>query len=552
MELRDYQLAAVEAIAKQFESASSTLLVAPTGIGKTVIFAEVIRRNAEAGNGRAIVLAHVGELLDQAAGKLRDIGISVDVEKAWRRADQAWWKAPVILTSRQTQMAGRNGYRRMMRFNPAEFSLLVVDEAHHAAATSYREILAYYRKNPDLKVLGVTATPNRADEQALGQIFETVAYEIPLLGCIDDGWLVDVKRAAPVIQDYDLSECKTSKGDFKPSELAAVMEDERVIYEMAAVTREIAGDRRTLVFCVRVEQAKRFAEILNRLAPGSARYVCGATPDEERTILMRDYRDGRFQYLTNVGVATEGFDVPQIACVAVCRPTKSRPLFQQMMGRGMRPVWDGWSELGSAQERLSCIAVSTKPDLLMIDFCGNFGSHHVITTLDALGGNYDDEAISLAEREHWDDGKVRDVRETLEQAQKLRMERYRERMEREEAEAERRRFIKPKVAFGVTWSKPLRILSLDPPREPGWHKGRKPTSPMIALLDKFRVEDPEELTFVEAHAMIDSLIQRRKQNLCTYRQAKWLRKFGYPASTTFEEAGRILDKKFGNKKRQKG
>ncbi len=548
MELRDYQVTAVGAILQSLEHARSTLLVAPTGVGKTVIFAEIIRRFADKGDGRALVMAHRTELLDQAASKIQDAGIGVDFEKAWRRADQSWWKSPVVLTSVQTQVAGRNGFMRLRRFNPGEFNLLVIDEAHHATAASYRAVLAHYQKNPELKVLGVTATPNRADEEALGRIFETVAHEIPLLGCIDDGWLVDVKRAAPVIEGYDLSGVKTSKGDFRPSELAAIVEHEKVIAEMARVTYELSDGRRTLVFCVRVEQAARFAEILNRFEPGCARYVCGATPDEERMILMRDYRAGRFQYLTNVGVATEGFDVPQIACVAVCRPTKSRPLFQQMMGRGMRPVLDSWDGLTTAADRVSAIAHSGKPDLVMIDFCGNFGSHHVITTLDALGGNYDDLDIELAVREHWDDGKVRDVRETLEQVRKLRLERHREQMKREEAEAQRRRFITPKVAFSVTWSKPLRTLDIMPPREAAWHKGRMPTSKMIALLEKFRVEDPEKLTFVEAGTMIGELIARRKRGECTYRQARVLRRFGYPASTKFEEAGRLLDKLIGKGK----
>jgi hypothetical protein len=113
-------------------------------------------------------------------------------------------------------------------------------------------------------------------------------------------------------------------------------------------------------------------------------------------------------------------------------------------------------------------------------------------------------------------------------------------MEREEAEAKRRQRLTPKVTFGVTWSKPLRVLDIMPPREAGWHKGRMPSSKMIALLEKFRVEDPEKMSFTEAGAMIGALIKRREQNLCTYRQAKVLKRFGHPASTTFEEADQVL------------
>ena len=551
MELRDYQLEIRIALEAALDEDGSTLLVAPTGTGKTVTYADMARREIDRGRGRVMVCVNNDILVAQTARMLRSFGLHVAIEKAEQRADTHWFKAPVVLTTWQTQIAGRDGYRRMQGFDPMAFSLLVIDEAHHAVAPAYKEIIRYYDQNPNLHRLGATATPNRADERALVPgAFATVGYHLKLMKSIDDGWLVEPNNVQPVIKGYDISGCHVSQGELKPSELAQTLEDETPLYGMAAGTFKYAGDRRTLVFTLRVKQARLFSEMLNRMRANCARYISGQTPTDERTVIIADYRAGRFQYLVNVGVFTEGYDVPEIACVSICRPCLSLPTFQQMMGRGLRPVWNGSGSPATAAERLEYIRNSSKPDLLVIDPCGNFGRHNVVNTIVAMGEEFEEEDIQLATQSHWDDGQVRSVREMLKEAQALRLERYKERMEREAAEAKRRHFIQPKVTFDATWSKPLRTLNIAPPRVAGWHKGRMPSSKMISLLEKFRVEDPEKMTFTEAGAMIGELIKRRAQKLCTYRQAKVLKRFGYPASTTFEEAGRLLDKLIGKGKRK--
>src|SRR5215813_12088037 len=165
-ELRSYQSSAVESVFDHWKEKQSTLIVAATGTGKTETFCEVIRRVQP---GRAMVLAHRLELVKQAVHRLRKFQIDSSIEMADLHAEeQQWSRTPVVVSSVQTQYAGRNGNTRMKRFDPNDFSLLIVDEAHHYTAKSYRKVLDYYKQNPNLKVLGVTATPDRADEQALG------------------------------------------------------------------------------------------------------------------------------------------------------------------------------------------------------------------------------------------------------------------------------------------------------------------------------------------------------------------------------------------------
>ena len=189
MKLRPYQSAASDAIFKEWQDNDSTLVVMPTGGGKTVLFADVIRRVFPR---RALVIAHREELIFQARDKIERVtGLKADVEMGESRADAGLFgPARVVVSTIQTQCSGGDGGGRMSKFDPSQFGLLIIDEAHHATSPSYRRVIDYYRSNPALKVLGVTATPDRADEQALGQVFQSVAFDYEVLDAIHDGWLV--------------------------------------------------------------------------------------------------------------------------------------------------------------------------------------------------------------------------------------------------------------------------------------------------------------------------------------------------------------------------
>ncbi|MBM4020213.1 MAG: helicase, partial [Planctomycetes bacterium] len=499
--------------------------------GKTVTFAHVINRMPM---GRTLVLAHREELIFQAADKIEAVtGAKPDIEMAEMRADHAMFgKARVVVSSIQTQCAGRNGDSRMKRFDPREFALLVVDEAHHATAPTYRRVLEHYGQNPDLKILGVTATPDRHDEEALGQVFDSVAFDYELLDAIHDGWLVPIRQRSVVVDGLDYSSIRTTAGDLNGADLARVMEYEETLHAVAAPTLDLAAGRKTLVFAASVAHAERLCEIFNRHRTEAARFVTGTTPKDERRGMLADYAAGKFQILVNVGVATEGFDEPGIACVVMARPTKSRALYAQMAGRGTRPLPGLVDAHPEADARRAAIAASVKPACEIIDFVGNSGRHRLITTADILGGNYSDEVVARARAKAEEaDGAAVDMAEALADAEKELAE------ERERA---RRAAIRAKARYSCQVVDPFDVFHIEPWRERGWDKGREPSEKMLALLERNGI-DTKGLSFTQAKQLVGEIIRRYEERKCSFKQARLLARYGYPTDVPFAEASRLID-----------
>lgn len=536
---RSYQVEALDGVHAQLQENDSTLLVMATGLGKTIVFSQVANDFME--RGRIMVLAHREELLSQAWMKLKAItGCEPETEMGeyWANSYGAF-RSKIVVGTIQTQIAGRGGKGRMTKFAPDEFSLLVIDEAHHSAAKSYRRVIDYYRQNPKLKVLGVTATPDRADEKALGRVFETVAYEYGIREGIEDGWLVPISQQSVYVEGLDYSSIRTTAGDLNGGDLARVLEFEETLHRIASPTIELCGDKKTLIFAASLAQAERLTEILNRHKPGSAKWVHGGTPKEKRRALFPEYARGGFQFLVNVGVATEGFDEPGIEIVVMARPTKSRSLYAQMVGRGTRVLPGLVEEVDGPERRKSIIRESDKPSLEVIDFVGNAGRHKLITSADILGGNYNDDIVDRAkknaEKKSADNGMPVDVIDELELAElQLEMER------REAAEAERRSTVKFRAKFSTAKVNPFDVFSIQPWRERAWHKNRQPTDKQIAMLERSGV-DISGLSFTHASQLIKRIIENREQKLCTYKQAKVLRRYGYdPQEIKFTEASELI------------
>jgi len=398
MKLRPYQQSAYDAVHREFAGGRiSTIVTLPTGTGKTVVFAHVAKEFSS--RGRVLVLAHREELIYQAADKIKAVtGEGVDIEMASQWAtlpEHSPWAANFIISSVQTQNASLDDGKRMHRFNPNDFALLVIDEAHHSVAASYRRVVDHFRTNPDLRVLGVTATGDRGDGEGLGSVFDTVAFNYDLHSAIRDGWLVPVRQFSVAVAGLDFSKCRTVGNDLNQADLAAVMEFESSLHPVAHATIERAANlepgslaalkdddkrqeklaammagrkmRKTLVFTVSVAQAERLAEIFNRWVDGCARFVCGETAKQTRRDMLADYAKNRFSILVNVGVATEGFDDPGIELVVMARPTKSRALYAQMAGRGTRPqdsIAHRLGDIAEASGRRSLIASSQKPSCI--------------------------------------------------------------------------------------------------------------------------------------------------------------------------------------------
>lgn len=322
MELRPYQKAAKEAVFDKWSAGTKkTLLVLPTGTGKTIVFASVTEECVRRGE-RILILAHRGELLEQAADKiLQSTGLRCAVEKAEQTCKGTWYR--VVVGSVQTLMRDR----RLLGFAPDYFKTIVVDEAHHCISDSYQKVLQYFL---DAKVLGVTATPDRGDMKDLGTYFENIAYEYTLPKAIREGYLSPIK-ALTIPLKIDISGVGIQTGDFKAGELGTALDP--YLEQIACEMEKHCVDRKTVVFLPLVKTSQKFRDILNQHGFKAAE-VNGSS--EDRAQILRDFDEDRYNVLCNSMLLTEGWDCPSVDCVIVLRPTKVRSLYCQMVGRGTR------------------------------------------------------------------------------------------------------------------------------------------------------------------------------------------------------------------------
>lgn len=322
MQLRPYQEKARAAVWEEWDSGrDKTLLVLPTGCGKTIVFAAVTEDVVKNG-GRVLILAHRGELLEQAADKiLKATGLGSSVEKAEQTSIGQWFR--VTVGSVQTLMRPK----RLKQFSREYFDAIIIDEAHHAISDSYQVILSYFNK---AKVLGVTATPDRGDQKNLGKYFDSLAYEYTLPQAIKEGWLVPI-RALTVPIKIDFTKVGTSAGDYKPGDIATALDP--YLEQIAAEMEKHCKDRKTVVFLPLIKTSQKFRDILNRHG-FRAEEINGSST--ERTQVLEDFESGKTNVLCNSMLLTEGWDCPAVDCVIVLRSTKVRALYCQMVGRGTR------------------------------------------------------------------------------------------------------------------------------------------------------------------------------------------------------------------------
>ncbi len=535
MDLRPYQSAASDAIFAEWRENHSTLVVMPTGGGKTILFADVIRRMFPR---RALVLAHREELIFQARDKIQRVtGLQADVEMGEYRAEGGLFDAArVVVSTIQTQCSGGDGGGRMGKFDPQRFGVLIIDEAHHATSQSYRRVIDYYRTNPALKVLGVTATPDRTDEEALGQVFQSVAFDYDVLDAINDGWLVPIEQQMVHVEGLDYSSIRTTAGDLNGGDLAAVLEAEKNLQQMASASVAIIGQRRALVFNASVKAAEMTAEFFNRHRPGMASWVCGKTDKEERRTVLADFAAGKVQVVCNCGVLTEGFDDPGVEVVIMGRPTKSRSLYSQMVGRSTRPLPGVVDGPETADERRAAITASAKPSCLVVDFVGNAGRHKLITSADILGGEVSEEAMELALARTLKAGGPVNMTEALAEAEQDLKQREQARL----AEAARRAQLVATARFTTQAVDPFDVLSLGPVKARGGDSERQLTEKQRSLLAKQGI-NPDNVTFSQGKELVAEIFRRWDGKLCSFKQAKVLRKYGYSAEVSFAEASATID-----------
>lgn len=322
MELRPYQQEAREAVENEWKSGRDrTLLVLPTGCGKTIVFAKITEDRVRAGD-RVLILAHRGELLDQAASKIAGAtGLGCATEKAEQTCLGSWYR--IAVGSVQSLMRPK----RLAQFAPDHFGTIIIDEAHHAISDGYQRILEHFN---GAKVLGVTATPDRGDMRNLGSVFESLAYEYTLPRAIKEGYLSPIK-ALTIPLKLDLSGVGIQSGDFKAGDLGTALDP--YLYQIADEMAKNCADRKTVVFLPLVKTSKKFRDIL------CAKGFCAAEVNGEssnRSEILEAFDRGEYNVLCNSMLLTEGWDCPSVDCVVVLRPTKVRSLYSQMVGRGTR------------------------------------------------------------------------------------------------------------------------------------------------------------------------------------------------------------------------
>ena len=533
---RDYQTSAENAICHEWDTVTSTAAVLPTGTGKTVLFANVIKRRLPK---RALVIAHREELIWQARNKIeRFANTSCGIEMAELYVNNSLFgETPVVVSTIQTLNSPWGDRHRMGRFKPTDFDTLIIDECHHATADSYRRVIDYFRQNPNLKVLGVTATPDRADEEALGQVFDSVAFDYEILDAIHDGWLVPIEQQFVSVGGLDFSEIRTTAGDLNGADLAKVMESERNMQGLTGAAIEIIGNKRAILFTCSVHQAEQASEIFNRHKPNMSDWVCGVTNKDKRRELLERFKSGETQVVCNCGVLTEGFDDPGVEVIIMGRPTKSRSLYAQMAGRGTRPL-DGLVDgLADKDARKVAIAASSKPSCLIVDFVGNSGRHKLMSAADILGGKVSDEAISRAvEKAKKANGAVR-VDVALDEEQQ-RIHEEIEKRKREEIARKARRLAK--VRFTSKKINPFDLFEIEPVKVRGWDSGKVLSEKQGKVLMS-RGINPDKMPYTQARQLLGEIFRRMDKNLCTVKQAQSLQRYGYNTKDmTFDQASKLI------------
>lgn len=528
---RPYQVEAIDSVFREWKTVDSTLIVMATGLGKTVCFTKILKRWLDNHMGRVMILAHRRELIAQAKAHAEAAGATCDIEMAkWNAGD----RCDVVAASVQTLNAGTTCYecqavnsgdchtcggsgrlKRMTRFDPRDFGLLIIDEAHHGTADSYLDVFTWFASNQHNKRLFVTATPERSDGNGLHNVCETVAYEMGLRVAIDEGWLCPIRQQFIEVAGLDLSRVKTRGGDLADGELekAFLVEDdedqERMLHAIVKPVLDISAGQQFIVFASGVKHAELLLAAFNAYN-ANVEMILGNTDSVERQEIVKRLRSGATQGLVNVGVATEGFDFPAVAVIAMARPTKSTPLYLQCIGRGTRPLPGVVDGPATPEARKAAIAASGKQTCTVLDFVGNSGKHKLVSVVDVLAGATVDprdieQAIRLAKKEDVSS----DMDELIEKAKTAR--------EKKESDAEEKRKLSThRKADSVD----MRATDVD------LFSGKKfnafrdyqpahdnaATQKQVWLLVKLGVS-PETATAVtkrKAGAMIDSIQKRQK------------------------------------------
>lgn len=528
--LRDYQEECADRARASLATSLSSIIVMATGLGKTVVLSKIAN---DWPHGNVLCIAHRIELVDQMANTLGgELGYQPIVEQGERGSDPdiLWQGGCIVVGSVQSMISER----RLRKFERHPFGLIIVDECHRATSPSYMKLVEHYRQiDPQCRVLGVTATPNRSDGTALGLVFDDLAFDMGIVPGIDAGWLVDIDQKFGILSEIDFSSFKLKKNefgesDFRAEDLEKVLTEEKSLHEMSRPVLDMTeGGRQAIIFTASVPHAHLWAMVLNRYRDGCAAAIDGQTDAADRARKVALFRAGQLQFLLNYGVFTEGFDAPTTSVIVMGRPTKSLLVYTQMLGRGTRPLPGVVDGILTADGRRDAIAASAKPCVTVLDFVGN-SKHKIVSATDVLGGSYDvdvkDVAAGRLKRE------AGNVREAIRKARAAMIL----------ASEERRR-------LGLTVDHvDYTLQDVDPFSGAGAQtvavakvRGGA-TDGQIGLLVNLGVDHDKAASFTRGQA--GAVITKLKSERCTVKQANILQRFGYdPADFNTESASEMID-----------
>ena len=506
MILRKYQEEAINAIEKEWEKGNKkTLLVLPCGCGKTICFSKVVENSIIEGS-RALILAHRGELLTQAADKIKKV---TGLECALEKAESKSYKSKNLITLGSVQTLSKEG--RLHQFPSDYFKTIVVDEGHHCMSDSYQKILNYF---DTAKVLGVTATPDRADQKNLGQFFDSKAYEYTMHQAVKEGYLCPVK-AQMIPLELDIRNVGLSNGDYAVGEIGSSLEP--YLNQIALEMLNYCKGRKTVVFLPLVKTSQKFCELLN-VHGLNAVEINGNSKDRER--ILADFEAGEYDVLCNSMLLTEGWDCPAVDTIVVLRPTKVRSLYQQMVGRGMR---------------LS----PGKKELLLLDFLWMTERHDLCRPSALISKNGD--IANRIDKMMMNNESGINLLEAEEQAGKDIVQEREDALARQLADMKKR---KRKLVDPLQYAMSIAAEDLAD-YEPtfAWECGPI-TDGQRAKLEKLGINPDEIENCGKASLLITKLINRIDAGLSTPKQIRVLEKYGFyhVGEWSFEAASKMISR----------
>lgn len=507
MELRPYQKEAVSAIETEWrDGRKKTLLVLPTGCGKTIVFCRIAENRVKDGE-RVLILAHRDELLDQASDKLRrSTGLMTAKEKAEETCLGSWFR--VVVGSVQSMMREN----RLAKFSDDYFTSIIIDEAHHCLTDSYQKVLTHFG---GAKVLGVTATPDRSDMRNLGQYFDSLAYEYTLPRAIREGYLCRIK-AMTIPLKIDITGVKTQSGDFALADVGTALDP--YLEEIAQEMSKHCKDRKTVVFLPLIKTSQKMCRLLN--AHGfQAAEVNGTSPD--RAQILADFESGKYNVLCNSMLLTEGWDCPAVDCIVVLRPTKIRSLYCQMVGRGTR-LFPG------------------KEHLLLLDFLWHTSRHELCRPAHLICEN-DEVTRKMTENMNEAPGCPMDIEAAEKKASTDVVAAREEALAKQLQEMRRRkRTLVDPLQFEISIS--AEDLSSYEPAF-GWECA-PPSESQLKALEKRGIFPDQIGNAGKAALLLDRLQKRQYEGLTTPKQIRFLenRGFLHVGQWTFDSAKHLIDR----------